>query len=130
MTASFERTGAAPEDEIRQRKMIMEVAIAHIAAEEDDGMVEESSVSVRRRSKLTDKLRKQPKVVNLNLHIFLDRFSQVLMVRNFVMSVGHAKVGIRPIAGFARDHIRRYAGDVRPIREDQQVVHHLDVLFI
>ena len=68
-------------------------------------------------------------MVLLNLDQLLELFRPVLMVRRGVMPFVHADLRIGLVAFLARHHEGRDARDVRLIRQGEQVVHQLDVLF-
>src|SRR5438132_8244315 len=52
MTAALVIAGRASDDEIRQREMVVLVAVAHVAAVEDERVIEERAVAVLNRVEL------------------------------------------------------------------------------
>src|SRR5580704_5757808 len=78
--ATLELSASAASHQIRQREMIMQIAVAHVAAEENDRIVQQIAVAIRRALQLPEEARKQRDVIVLDLHQLLDLFRQVLVM--------------------------------------------------
>ncbi len=67
MAAAFETSA---DDEIRQWEMIVKVAVAHIAAEQNDRIVQERTISIGRGAHLLEKPPEQFPLIDLKLSVF------------------------------------------------------------
>ena len=108
----------------------MRVAVAHVAAVQDQRMIQQRAVAVLGGVQLLQELGEQREVIILDLHQLLDLVRAVLVVRRGVMAVGNAHLRIGPVADLARHHEGEHAADVGLIRERQKIVHDPDVLFV
>jgi len=81
--------------QIRQGEMIMQIAVAHVAAEQNDRIVQQVAVAIRRALQLPKEPREQRDVIVLNLRQLLDLLRQILMMRRSVVPIMHAHLRIR-----------------------------------
>ena len=77
MTTTFD---ASSDHQIREWKVIVEVAVTHIAAEEDDGVIQQGPVAIVRGAHFLQKLREKAYVINLDLYVLLDGIGNILVV--------------------------------------------------
>src|SRR5438094_387137 len=126
VTMAFADAAANGED--RQRIAGVLVRVAHAAAIEDERVVEERTVAVRRVLQRVEELREELDVVRIDLHDFRDVRRVVAVVRDGVVLLADANLRIRPLAQLAIAHEREDARQIAAIRERQQVVHQRQML--
>ena len=98
---------------LRQRIVVVGVAVGHVAAEQDDRMVEHRPVAVGHLVEALDELREHRGVVVLDEPQVGDAFRESTPVRGRVERFVDAQVRVGPHAGFL-DHLHR--GHSGPIR--------------
>src|SRR6476660_5976867 len=84
MLASLDLSEASADDGRRQREMVMGVAIAHVAAEKNDRMIQHRSVAVGHFRELRQELGECLCVVHLNLSERHKLALEILVMRNGV----------------------------------------------
>ena len=126
--AAVQAAVAAADDDIRQRVMIVSVAVAHVAAIEKDRVIEKRAVAVFVRVELADEIGEQPDVVCLDLGEPLELVGAILVVRHRVMAFGDTNLRVGSVADLTRHHEREHARDVGAIGEREEVEHQADVL--
>jgi len=82
------------------------------AAVDDDGVIEQCAVAIRRSGELRDELREQLHVQHVHLRHLLDPLRVVAVVGERVMRIGHADLRVGAVAGFAGELERHHARDV------------------
>lgn len=112
----------------RQIVIGMGIAVAKRAAIKDCGVIQERSLAVGGRPKLSKKVGEQLDVEAVNLGHLLDELRMAAMMCQRMMRIGHADLGIRADAAFTAQHHRRHASQVRLKRDDLQIEHQLDVI--
>ena len=75
MTSALHAPCCAADDEVRQREVIVRVAVAHVAAVEQHRVVEQRAVAVGRVLQLLQELAELRDVVGLDLLTFFSIFS-------------------------------------------------------
>ena len=113
----------------RQVRVIVDVGIAHAAAQQIERVVEQRAVAIGRRLQLLDQIREQRHVVRVDLGELDQLLGIVHVVRHRMMRLGHADVRVGPRAGLARQLERDDARDVGLERQHLQVEHQPDVVF-
>src|ERR1043166_8676638 len=71
--------------EVREREVIVRVAVAHVAAVQDHRVVEQRAVAVGRVLQPIEEMLEEPDVVGLDLHVLFHLLGAVLMVRDRVV---------------------------------------------
>ena len=99
-----QRTGAAANHGIRDVEMAVLIAVAHVAAEEQDRVVEHRAIAVGHLGKLADELREHARVVGLHAREAVELCGVPLVMRERVERVGHADVVERHVADFGFHH--------------------------
>ena len=66
MPASAERTASAADEGQRQGEVVVRVAVAHVAAVEDDRLIEDRTLAVRRGGQVANEPCEQPRVMTLD----------------------------------------------------------------
>ena len=79
---------------------VVSITVAHAATEVDERAIEQRAIAVRRRFQLTDELCEFHDVIGRQLRILLDGLGFVSVVRNRVMGLGDADVGVTAAASF------------------------------
>ena len=104
------------------------VAVTHAGAVEQERVIEDRAVTVRRRPQLLHEFGEQLHVMQIDQRMLGDLRGFVAMVRDGVMRVGHAEVGVGPHAEFARHHEGEDARDVGLAGHGEKVEQQSDVL--
>src|SRR5215831_8624101 len=112
MTISFQTSRSSAKHKVREREMIMRVAIAHVAAVQNHRMVEQRTISITGRPHFLDELRKQSDVIGLDLDVLIHLVRAILMVRYRMVTVRHTDLRIRAIADLTGNHERDDTGDI------------------
>ena len=128
MLAALDAAVRVTEDRRRQRVVVVPVAVAHVAAEQNRRVVEHRPVGFLCLRQPFDKLRKHEGVVRLNLHQLVLLLRVVAVMRQRMESFGDPQIGIGPHARFVIHRERDHAGDVGLERERHQIEHQLEVL--
>src|SRR5581483_4931417 len=84
MLAALHRPGAAAQNQRRQREMVMRVAVAHVAAVQNERMIEQGPIPVLDAVEFFEEFREQRQMIRLDLHQLLDLVCAVLMMRGGV----------------------------------------------
>ena len=107
----------------------MDVGLAHPAAEQDQRMIQQRAVAVRRLTESLEELGEQRHVVGVDLHEVLDVLRELEVMRHRVVRLGDAQVGIRDHAGVLRQHEAQDARDVGLVGQRRQLEHQACMLF-
>ena len=102
----LELAGGAARNENRQRVVIVLIAIAHAAAVEDRGMVQQIAVAIGRLLELVEKVRKHLDVIAVDQREFIHIGADVGVVRCAVEAIANTAAGVSRPAGIARVHQR------------------------
>ena len=126
--AALQLAAAAADHDVRQRVVIVRVAVAHVAAVEQHRVIQQRAVAVLRRVELRQELAEQADVERLNARQHLELLGLVLVVRDRMVPFGDADLRVGAVADLARHHEREHARDVGAVGEREQVVHQPHVL--
>ena len=118
----------AADQDVRQRIVVVPVAVAHVRAVHEQRVIEQRAVAVGRRRELLDEVREALHVIRLDPHELVDALLVVRVVRQRVERVRHADVVVRAVRALGHHDVRRDAREVRLVRERDQVEHQLDLL--
>ena len=118
-----------PDGQDRQVVVRVLVAVAHAAAVEEQRVIEQGAVAVRRGFQPIEEAREQPQVVGVDLGLLGHLLGDAVVVRHRVMPVRDADLRIGERAELAGHHERRDARHVPLIGERHELEHQLDVLF-
>ncbi len=119
---------APPGDYNGQGIVIMLIAIAHAAAVEDHGMIEQRAVAVFGRTQFLNEIGQQAGVIAIDQSELIHAHAVIRMMRRHMEPVAHAALRINCATGVARIHHGRDARDVRLKRQSLQVEHDLEVV--
>jgi hypothetical protein len=103
--------------------MAVHVRIADAAAVQDQRVIQERAVAFRRRLQLLEVVGEERHVERVDLRHARDLLRIVAVVRQRVMRIGHADLGIGAVARLARELERHDARDVALHRQHLQVEH-------
>ena len=106
----------------------MQIAVADAAAIEDQRMVQQGTIAVRRRSQPIQKIREMLGLVDVDPDYLVDLVLFVFVVRQRVVTVGNADLVVGSCAELAARHERGHTSQVGLVGEHLQVVHQLRVL--
>src|SRR5271156_6148841 len=81
VTVAFERARPSAQHQVGQREVVMCVAVAHVAAVQQNGVIEQRPVPVLRGLQLFQEPREQRQMVMLDLYQLLDLIGLVLVMR-------------------------------------------------
>ena len=110
MPASLDVPAAAAGHERGHVVVPVPHAVAHAAAEDDDGMVEQRAVAVRGGAQFVEEVREHLDVIAVNFGHLADPLLVPGVVRQLVMRVGDADFAIRAVTLFGPQH---QGGDAR-----------------
>jgi hypothetical protein len=99
----------------------MPVAVAHPAAIDDQRMIEQGTVAVRRGSQPVNEAGEQPHMVDVDLRVLQDRLRPVAVMRDRMMRFADAERRIRPLAHLARHHEGEHPRQIRLVGEREQI---------
>ena len=116
------------ENRRRQRIVVVTIAVAHVAAEQNRGMIEHRSIRFLYRHELLDESGKYFGVVLLDLHQLVLFLRIVAVMGQRVECFGNVEIRVRTHAGFAIHRERDDAGDIRLEGEGHQIEHQLEML--
>ena len=125
---AFTRAAELAEQHARQVRVLVQVAVAHAAAVDEQALIEQRAVAVGRRAHLLGEVAEQRHVIGVDLGLLLDQARVVAVVRSGMMLIRHADVRIRPVADLARENHAEDARRVGLEREQLQVEHELRVV--
>src|SRR5215471_16322852 len=91
-------------------------------------MVEKGSAAVFSRSEFLHKLRKESRVIHVDLCDFRYFLCIVLVMRDTVVLFGHADLRVRSLAEFARHHKCKYPCDVGLPGRSDKIEHQANML--
>ena len=128
MAIALQPAGCAARDDDGQGIVIVLIAVAHAAAVEDHGMIEQRAVAVCGRTQFLDEVRQQAGVVAVDQGELIHVRAVIRMMRRHMEPVAHAALRINGAAGVARIHHGGDARDVRLKRQSLQVEHDLEVV--
>ena len=128
MPAALQLPGRAAREDDRQRAEVVLVAVAQRAAVEDQRVIEQRAVAVRRRLQLLEEVGELRHVVGVQLRELIHVAAVVRVMRQVVERIADARLREDGVAELAREHQRRDARDLRLEREHLQVEHQLQVL--
>src|SRR5579883_2090307 len=114
---------ALADDDLRDRILVVPVAVRHVAAEEDDGVVEHRAVALLHRLQALRELRHAGRVVGLDAHELLERLLLLAMMRQRMEGLGDVHHAVDAHRGLSGEAQRRHARLVRLPRER----HHLEL---
>ena len=119
---------ATADQRLRQRIVVVRVAVGHVAAEQNDRMVEHRSVAFLHVLEALHELREHRGVVVLDEPQVGDAFRESAPVRRRVEGLVDSQVRVRPHAGFL-DHLhRRHSGPIRLPGQREHFELHADEL--
>ena len=116
-------TTAAAGKHLRQRIDVVSIAVGHVTAEQNDGMVEHRTVAIGHVSEALDKLRENPRVIILDESQIGNSLRKSTPMRRRVESFADSEILINAHAGFL-DHSHRC--HIGPIRLKSQC-HHFEL---
>ena len=128
MTAALEVAAAAAHDRQGQVDVRVGVTVRQTRAIEQQGVVQQRTVAVRRRPELVQEVAEEFRLVGIELGIPVHLLGSVTMVRQRVMGIVDANLRIRAAAHLPAIHEREDAGDVGLVGQPLQVEHKLDVV--
>ena len=129
MAVPLEPARAAADQQDRQVVVRVLVPVAHAAAVEERRVIQEVAVAVGRRPEPLEEAGEELQMVRVDLGFLGDLFRNAVVVRDRVVSIGHANLRIAQRAELARQHERRHPRGVALIRQRHQLEHQLGVLF-
>src|SRR5262245_4386570 len=106
-----------------QRIVVVTITVAHVAAEQDCGMMQYRVLSLLRFHQTLDESRKHFRVVLLNLHELVLLLGVVSVMRERMKAFGYTEVRVRAHARLTIHRHRNDARDVRLKREGHEVEH-------
>src|SRR6185503_8395650 len=121
VSAAFHRSSGATDEQRRQQVRRMDVSIAHAAAVQDQGLIEQRAVTVRSGAKSLDEFRKQRQMVGVDLGVRLDRLRPVTVMGDRVVRLGDTDIRIGALAQLASEHEGEHTSQVGLIRDRQQI---------
>ena len=129
MTAPLQFARSPADNKQWKRFMVVLIAVAHRAAVQQDGMIEQVTVAIRRGLQLIEQIGEDADVVAIQNGKAVHVFTLVRMVRQRVERIANGAVGISGTAEFLRHEQGSYTRDIRLPGEHLQVEQQLDVGF-
>src|SRR5579872_5175281 len=120
-------TGAAYQD-VRNVVVQVLVGVAHVGAVEDQRVIQQRAVAVRRLLHLVGQVRQAGDVIASDLGVVGDALGVFGVVRSSVETAGGAAQRVRASGQVAGVEHRSDAGDVGLVSQQQQIRMQLDVL--
>jgi hypothetical protein len=80
----------------------VQITVADAAAVQDQGVIEQRAVAVRRRAQPVEEVSEQADVVRVDLGVLLDLVRRIPMMRDRVVRIGYADVVVGPRARAGR----------------------------
>ena len=128
MLAALDLSVRMAQQSRRQRIVVVLVAVAHVAAEEDRGVIQHRAVAFLRLDSFLMKSANISRVVLLNLHQLVHLLRIVPVMRQRMERLGDAQVRVGAHARFVIHRERDDARDVRLEREGHEVEHQFEML--
>ena len=125
MPPALQRPGAAAGDQDRQIRVKVLIPVADAAAVQNHGVVEQRAIPVRSGLQLLQEVREELYVKRVDLGEERQLLGVVSMVRQAMVRIGDAELGIGPRADLARQHESRDPRRIRLESEHLQVEHQL-----
>ena len=126
--STLELRAAAARDHDRQVRVIVDVGVAHAAAQQVQRVIQQRAVAVGRRRQLLDQVGEQRHVVGVDLRQLDELLRVVDVMRHGMVRLGDADVGIGAGAGLARQLEGDDARGVGLERQHLEVEHQPDVI--
>ena len=108
----------------------MRIAIAHVAAEQQDRIVEQGAVTFLDRIHFFEEARELANVPSLDLDVLRHFLRVILVMRGGMVAFVDTHHRISTVGKFTRHHERGHAGGLGLVCQNHQVKHHLQMLFI
>src|SRR5688500_499110 len=122
MPSALEAAGGSADHDGRQWAVRVPIAVAEARAVENNGVVEQRSLSVHGSTQLFEECGEERRVMHLDLGALLELLGVVLVVRDLVMRIRDAELRIRARALLASVHERGDAREIALKRERLQVI--------
>ena len=110
----------------RQRVVIVVVAVRHVGAVQQYGVVEQRIFAIRNFCQLVHEARNHRAVPGLQLRQFGEVGLGIVVMRQRMECIRNADVGIGLVADFGRHHERHHAGHVGLVGQRDHVEHQID----
>src|SRR5688572_28757992 len=104
MAIAFQLAVGAADYRNRRVVAVVSVAIAHAASEVDQRAIQKCAIAVGRRLELTDELGEFRHLIGCQLGVLLNGLGLVAMVRDRMMGLRNADMGIAAAASFMTYH--------------------------
>src|SRR5262245_45280262 len=127
MAAAVEPTGSSTRKDMRRIVMLMLIRIAHVRAVENQRVVEQSSVAVRRGLQLVEEVRQHLNVITVDLRVVGNSPGVLGMMRASMKTGVRAACRIVAICQIARAKKRGDASHIRLERQSGKVELQLDM---
>ncbi len=125
---AFDGTGAVPQHDRRERKVIMIIAVRHVRAVQEDRVVEDAVLAVRLLGELAEEVRDHLAVPGLQLRQLHEAGRIIVMVRQRMERVGNTDMRISLVADLGRHHERHDSRHIRLVRQCDHVKQESDLL--
>ena len=127
--AALQLARAAAQHGSRQFVVRVDVGVAQAAAVENQAVIQQVAVAIRRVLQLLQEVGERLHQVRVDLGDVGDLHRIVLVMRDGVVPVGDADLAVRPVAAGAAQHERDHARHVGLEGDHLQVHHQLGVIF-
>ena len=128
MAITADAQGFATHDHYGHLVVVVHVTVAHAAAKEHRGAIEQRRITVVNRFELLEEVIQHLDVVRVDLRVRRELVRMVVVVRDGMMRIGDADLRIGTAGVLARHHEGADARDVGLERQRLKVEQQLDIL--